>query len=47
MIKREVVRLPSRRPDGSLMYPGLWLLTWFKPLHLPWVLVGIEPAPDA
>lgn len=45
MIKHEIAELPSRYPNGVLMYPGRWLLTWAKCGAMPWVLIGMESAP--
>jgi hypothetical protein len=39
MIRKEVRQLQSRYLDGTLMYPGKWLLTWIKSPFMPWVLV--------
>ncbi|NVO13853.1 MAG: hypothetical protein HXX10_07440 [Rhodoplanes sp.] len=45
MIKRTIQTLTaSRWQDGTLMYPGRYLLTWFKSPHMPWVLLSMEPA---
>lgn len=43
LIKHEVRRLASQNPDRSLMYPGLWALSWIKVPGMPWVLAGMAP----
>lgn len=45
MIKQEIRTFSSQNLDGSLKYPGRWLLTWAKCGALPWTLIGMEPAP--
>jgi hypothetical protein len=43
VLKTEVRTLASQNADRSLMYPGLWQLTW---LQVPWgwLLVDMQPA---
>lgn len=47
LIRKEVVTLASRFPNGVLMYPGPQSFTWIKPPHMPWILLSIEPAESA
>lgn len=41
-IKQERVRLTSQHRDGSLMFPGVWVLTWVSAAW-GWLLVAMEP----
>jgi hypothetical protein len=45
MIKQEIRTFSSQNPDGSLKYPGRWLLAWAQCGAMPWVLIGIEACP--
>lgn len=43
MIKHEIREFASQWPNGALIYPGRWMLTWAKLGAMPWMLIGMEP----
>lgn len=45
MIRHEIRELHSTYIDGTLMYPGKWMLTWIKVGVMPWQLAGMEQLP--
>jgi len=37
------VHYAAQWPDGSLMYPGVWIETWVKVCPTVWMLIAVEP----
>lgn len=42
MIKQELRRFQSQWYNGVLMYPGVYVLTWFR-APFGWVLMDMSP----
>jgi hypothetical protein len=46
-VRQERRTLGSRYLNQTLMYPGVWVLTWIKPQGMPWILAAMELESDA